>query len=444
MNKSEKTKQEEYALHAHPEKSVATNFTLINRFGASFPALQNSNYRLYFYGQFVSLIGTWLQIVAQGWLVLQLTNSALWLGVIAALATVPSLFLSLFGGVIVDRYPKKNILIFSQGCAMVLALILGILTITELITVQLIGLIAFSLGVITAVDSPARQAYVPEIVTKEQLPSAIALNSGTFNAARVIGPSIAGILIAYIGTGGAFILNGLSYAAVITALVVMQVETRVTGIKIKPFKAIKEGISYSFNHPIIRILIIITGVLSIFGWSYTTILPFIAQNDFQLDAKGLGYMYAASGLGSLLATFMVGAYANKISPVLFIFGGNSLFAISLILFSYVNVLHIALPLLFLIGFGLLCQSAMMNTIIQSLVKSELRGRVMSIYILMFIGLSPLGNFQVGWLAEHLGTGFAIRIGGAIVFLFGLMVFFYRRKIRLSYLMYKKVQTDSDR
>jgi MFS family permease len=321
---------------------------------------------------------------------------------------------------------------------MVLALLLGTLALLNIVTVEMIGLIAFLLGVVTAVDSPARQAFVPEIVTKEQLPSAIALNSGSFNAARVIGPSVAGLLIAGVGTGGAFILNGLSYMAVISALLVMQVDVEIREMKIKPLVAIKEGISYSFNHPIIRVLIIITGVVSVFGWSYSTLLPIIALNDFQLDAKGLGYMYAASGLGSLIATFMVGAYANKVSPVLFIFGGICLFSLSLVMFSYTKLLYMALPLLFLIGFGLLCLSAMMNTIIQSLVKSELRGRVMSIYILMFIGMSPVGNFLVGWLAEHWGSGFAIRVGGLVVLLFGTLVFLHRNKIRKAYFSYKKV------
>jgi MFS family permease len=439
MIKPEKTsKEEQFIINQSPEISVGENLKGMQRLASAFPALKNRNYRLYFSGQLISLVGTWLQIVAQGWLVLQLTNSALVLGTVAALATAPTLFLSLFGGVIVDRYPKKNIILFSQGSAMVLALLLGTLALLNIVTVEMIGLIAFLLGVVTAVDSPARQAFVPEIVTKEQLPSAIALNSGSFNAARVIGPSVAGLLIAGVGTGGAFILNGLSYMAVISALLVMQVDVEIREMKIKPLVAIKEGISYSFNHPIIRVLIIITGVVSVFGWSYSTLLPIIALNDFQLDAKGLGYMYAASGLGSLIATFMVGAYANKVSPVLFIFGGICLFSLSLVMFSYTKLLYMALPLLFLIGFGLLCLSAMMNTIIQSLVKSELRGRVMSIYILMFIGMSPVGNFLVGWLAEHWGSGFAIRVGGLVVLLFGTLVFLHRNKIRKAYFSYKKV------
>ena len=438
MAKTSKLRSEEnFIINENPQVGVGGNLGWVNRFSSAFPALQNRDYKLYFFGQFVSLIGTWLQIVAQGWLVLQLTNSAFLIGLVAALATLPSLLFSLFGGVIVDRFSKKKILFFSQSCAMVLAIVLGGLTLLNHISVWGIGVIAFLLGTVNAVDSPARQAFVPEMVTKEQLPSAIALNSGVFNAARVIGTKYSGLLIALVGTGGAFICNGISYLAVIAALVAIKTQTRPGTTRMKPLAAIKEGISYSFSHPIIRVLIVITGMVSIFGWSYTTIMPIIAKDQFGLGAAGLGYLYAASGLGSLVATFLVGAYAKRFPPVWFIFGGNTLFAISLVLFSFTNSLSSALPLLFFVGLGLLSQAAMMNTIIQSLVKSELRGRVMSIYILMFLGLSPVGNFQVGWLAEHMGTGFAIRLGAIIVFLFGLLVFIYRHKIREKYSAYKK-------
>ena len=429
--------EEDYIFNERAEVGVGGNLRWVKRIGSAFPALQNKNYKLYFYGQLISLIGTWLQIVAQGWLVLQLTNSAFLVGLVAAVALLPALLFSLFGGVIVDQFSKKHILLVSQSCAMALAIVLGILTLTGNITVWGIGTIAFLLGTVNAIDNPARQAFVPEIVSSEQLPSAIALNSGAFNAARVIGPSIAGVLIAIVGTGGAFIFNGLSYLAVLTALLAMKVAPFTKPVRKNALKAIKEGISYSISHPIIRVLISITGVVSIFGWSYMTIMPVIARNQFGLDATGLGYLYAASGLGSLIATFIVGGYAKKIPPVWFIFGGNSLFAISIILFSYTSSLLIALPLLFLVGMGLLSQAAMMNTIIQSLVRKELRGRVMSIYILMFLGLSPIGNFQIGWLSENISIGFALRLGAVIVFLFGLLVFYYRKRIRESYKLYKK-------
>jgi len=428
---------EEYILNESPELSMGEHAGWINGLLSAFPALQNRNYQLYFSGQLISLIGTWLQIVAQGWLVLQLTNSAFLIGLITALGTLPTLFLTLFGGVVVDQFPKRKILLFTQSSAMVLAFILGALTIFEVVTVWEIAVIAFLLGSVNAIDSPARQAFVSEMVSKEQLASAIALNSGIFNSARVIGPSIAGILIALIGTGGAFVVNGISYIAVIIALMAMRINFNPIRKKVNAIKAIREGLSYSFSHPIIRTLILFTGVSSIFGWSYTTIMPVIAKNEFHLGAAGLGYLYAATGLGSVLATVLIALFSKRISPLWFIVGGNSLFAISLILFTFTTTLSIALLLLFFAGLGLLSQFAMMNTVIQSLVKSELRGRVMSIYVFMFLGLTPFGNFEVGWLSEKVSSGFAIRLGAIIVFLFGIFVFLYRNKIRDGYEIYKK-------
>ena len=218
----------------------------------------------------------------------------------------------------------------------------------------------------------------------------------------------------------------------------MQVEEPIHKKKLDAIKAIKEGLSYSFNHPIIRTLVIFTGVSSIFGWSYTTLLPIIARETFHLGAAGLGYLYAASGLGSLLAAILIATYSKKISPVMFIVGGSILFSVSLILFSYTTRLYLALPLLFLSGLGLLSQFAMMNTTIQSLVRNTLRGRVMSIYILMFIGLTPLGSYQAGLLGEHLGTGFAIRTGAVIILLFSILIIFYRKSIIRAYRAYQRV------
>jgi MFS family permease len=397
------------------------------KFAHAFPALQNKNYRLYFSGQLISLIGTWLK----------LTHSAFLIGLVTALSSLPSLFFTLFGGVLVDIYSKKRILLFTQIGAMVLAMVLGILAISNVVKVWEIAVIAFLLGTVNSIDSPARQAFVSEIVTREQLPSAIALNSGVFNAARVIGPGFAGLFIALFGIGGAFILNSLSYLAVISALSMMDFSQNVERKSIQTLSAIKEGVLYALRHPIIGVLLLFTGVSSVFGWSYSTVMPLIAHNTFHLEAAGLGYLYAASGLGSLLGALLLGTLSKRISPLVFIFGGNAVFAISITAFTLTDDLHVALPLLFLCGLGLLSQFAMMNTIIQSLVKSELRGRVMSIYILMFVGMTPLGNFLVGLLSEKMGTGFAIRTGAAVVFLFGLVVLSFKNRIQYSYEAYKK-------
>lgn len=428
-------KEEEYLVSESPEVAVGEN-TVWARF-TSFPALQSRNYRVYFFGQFFSLIGTWLQIVAQGWLVLQLTSSAFLIGLVAALGTAPSLLFSLFGGVVVDRFSKKRIMYFTQSANMVLALLMGVLTNLGLATVPVIGTIAFLMGTVNALDAPARQALVPELVGRARLPSAIALNSGIFNAARVIGPGLAGLLIAWVGIGGAFIANGLSYIAVLIALYFVRIREVPGDRTLHPLQAIKEGVTYSFTHPIIRVLLLFVAVVSIFGWSYTTIMPIIAQETFGLDAKGLGYLYSATGLGALLATYLVGAYGNKIPPLVFILGGNTLFALCLILFSFTTNFTLALVLLFFIGVGLLSQASMMNTLVQGLVKQEFRGRVMSIYILMFLGMAPVGNFEIGYLAEHLGITWSFVLNAVVVLLMGLLVFLYRQRIVARYRLYRR-------
>lgn len=428
--------EEQYLISESPEIAVGENTVWVRHFKA-FPALQNRNYRIYFFGQFFSLIGNWLQIVAQGWLVLQLTSSPFLIGLVAALATVPSLLFSLFGGVVVDRFSKKKILYFTQSSNMVLALVLGMITNAGLATVPLIGTIAFLMGTVNAVDAPARQSLVPELVQKAHLPSAIALNSGIFNAARVIGPGLAGLLIAWVGIGGAFITNGLSYIAILVALWFVRIREQPVARTLRPLAAIREGISYSFSHPVIRVLLLFVGGLSIFGWSYTTIMPVIARETYGLDAKGLGYLYSATGLGALLATYLVGSMGGKVSPLIFIVGGNTVFAISLLLFSFTHQFTLALVLLFLIGLGLLSQSSMSNTLVQGLVKQEFRGRVMSIYILMFLGMSPIGNFEIGYLTEHLGVEGAFRINAGIIFLTGLFIFIKRKRIIARYRLYRQ-------
>lgn len=406
-------------------------------FFSIFPALRNKNYQLYFAGQLVSLTGTWLQIIAQSWLVLQLTNSAFLIGLVVAVGALPTLFFAPFGGLIVDAFPRRKILIVTQIASMVLALILGFLTIIGVINVWEIAVLAFLLGVVASIDIPARQAFAIELVGKEDLPSAISLNSGIFNGARVIGPSIAGFLIVLIGTGGAFIVNGLSYIAVIWALLQIRVVSNGHSTHPNPLKAIQEGISYSIAHPIIKVLLIFTGVMSIFGWSASVVMPVIAQNVFHVGAQGLGYLYAATGLGALTATVAVSAFSKKVNTTIFIFGGNALFALAITLFTLISNLYISLIFLFLAGFGLLSMFSMINTTIQNLVEDRFRGRVMSLYTIMFLGMTPLGSLQIGYLSEHFGTGFAIRFGALMVFIFGAWVFLNRGKIRAKHDTYKE-------
>jgi len=393
-----------------------------------FPAFKSRNYRLYFVGQLVSLIGTWLQIVAESWLVLTLTNSAFLIGLVAACATVPTLIFSLFGGVIVDRFPKRKILVATQVSAMILAFIYGFMTVFHIINIWEIMILAFLLGVVNALDFPARQAFTTELVEKEHLSSAIAINAGMFNGARVIGPGVAGILIALFGPGGAFIINAISYIAGIVCIFPMKMqEGTINKAHAHPIQAIKDGLSYTFSHPTIRSLILLTGVISIFGWSYSTVMPLIAKNSLHVGAAGLGYLYAAAGLGALVSTFMVSAFLKRVGATFFIVFGTILFPLSLFGFTYTTSMYVALPFLFFSGVGLLSCFAVMNTSIQHAVEDSFRGRVLSIYILAFVGLFPVGNFEIGFVSENFGPQNAIRFGAVIVILAGILFYLSRNK-----------------
>jgi MFS family permease len=281
---------------------------------SAFPAFESPNFRRYFPGQVISMIGTWIQMVAQGWLVLEITGSAFDVGLAAAASTLPTLFLSLFGGVVVDRYPRRTILLWTQSAAMLLAFVLGIFAMTGMVTIWIILVLSFLLGCVNALNVPALQAFLSEIVEREHLPSAIAMNSAIYNVSRVIGPAIAGFLISATGTGTAFLVNGVSFFAVILSLLSMKNLTKkpVVIITQNPLQAIKEGLRYSWGHPLIRTSIFFIAVISIFAWSYVTMLPVIAKHTFGMDASGMGYLYGVSGLGSVVGTVLVSIYSRKI------------------------------------------------------------------------------------------------------------------------------------
>ena len=430
--------RENYIIDQSPELSVGERLGWARKFSGAFPALQSRNYRFYFAGQFISLVGMWLQIVAQGWLIWELTNSALALGIISAIGSLPVLLFSLVGGVIVDRFPKKRILMLTQISSMILALTLGILTLAHLISIWQIAILAFLLGVVNAVDAPARQSFVIEMINKKtHLTSAIALNSGIFNGARVIGPSIAGFLIAVAGVGWAFIFNGLSYIAVISAFLFMRIKETVDQARPHPILAIKEGVSYATKHPLIKVLLIFTGVASVFGWSYATIMPLVAETIFHQGAVGLSYLYTAAGAGALLGVVVVSTMSHKMNPLLFISGGNAVFTAGIMAFTFTVNFPLALVFIFIASLGLLSQFSMMNITIQKAVLQKYRGRVMSLHTLMFLGLSPLGSFQIGFFTEHFGPGFAIRLGAAISFLVALIILKNRKKIERTYNAYRE-------
>lgn len=401
-----------------------------------FPAFESRNYQYYFIGQLISQIGTWLQIVAQGWLVLTLTQSPFLIGVVAAAGTLPSFLFSLFGGVLVDKLNKKYLIAATQIASMVVAFIFGLLVVTGNITVLQIIILSFLLGTIAAIDMPARQAFVSEMVEEDKVRSAIALNASIYNAARVIGPSIAGFLIALVGVGGAFMFNAVSYvAAIAVQFLIVPIAINHVRNTANPILAMQEGIYYTWRHPVVRSLIILTAIVSVFGWSYTTLMPLIAKEIFQQEAAGLGYLFAFSGIGALVATLMISGIGGRFKSSVFINGGITIFAVAMIGFSFTENLIIAYITMFFSGFGLLSAFSVINARIQHLVEPQVRGRVLSIYLLMFVGLFPLGNFQIGFVSEYFGPQMAIRIGAVIVLFAGIVGYLLKNKIVESHETY---------
>lgn len=394
-----------------------------------FPALRHKNYRFYFSGQLISLIGTWLQTIAQGWLVYDLTGSPFLVGLIGAVQFLPILVFGIIGGVLADKFNKRKLLILTQAVSLILALILGVLTLLGLINIWVIGILAFLLGLVNAIDTPGRQSFAIDLVGKEHLHSAIALNIGSFNGARVIGPAVAGFLIAKFGAGITFILNGFTFLGPLIALSVMKLAPPAEKPRHQhPILALKTGLRYSYYHPIIKTLLLFTVVFSIFGFSYTTMLPVIAERVYHQGAFGLGLLFSSAGLGAVIGTILVSVLYTKYSPKRLLLGGSFLFTISLFIFALTPNFTFALTLLLLSGVGFASQMALIVTTIQNNVENHLRGRVMSIFTTSLLGMQPIGNLQIGFLSEHLGSQIAISLGAAIVFLFALYLYFTFTKL----------------
>lgn len=422
-------KEELYIINESPEIGIGESPNWLRYITRAFPALRYPNYRLYFMGQLVSLIGTWLQTVAQGYLVYELTRSAFWVGLIAALNFLPVMLFSLFGGVVVDRFKKRSILYVTQTVQMGLAFVLGGLVLGGVVNEYHIAFLAFLLGCSSAVDMPARQTFVNDIVDRKYLASAISLNAGVFNAARAVGPAFAGLLISYVGVGGAFILNGFTFIAIIVALSRMKIQEYVHPTHPHPIKAIMEGLRYSFSNPIIRPLLILAAFNSIFGWSYITVMPVVARDIYKVGAAGLGYLQSAAGVGAMLGAVLISIYSRRVKANNFIFGGTLLFVSALFIFSFVHTLPIGMLTLFFTGLGIIAAFSMTNSTIQHQVPDAIRGRVMSIYTLMFLGMSPLGSIEIGYLSEVLGVHNALRINACIMLIFSAVLYISQKELR---------------
>lgn len=396
-------------------------------------ALRHRNYRLYFSGQLISVIGTWMQQVAMSWLAYRLTGSVLLLGMVGFAGQIPILLFAPFGGMWSDRINRRLILIGTQSAAMIQALVLAGLTLTRTVQPSHLIVLALMLGVVNALDMPARQSFVVHLVDdRADLLNAIALNSFTMNAARLLGPSLAGVVVSLVGEGLCFLLNAVSYLTVLLAL--LAIRTRHESRPREPMAhALRQGFAYAFHAVPIRALLLLVAVVSLTVTPYTVLMPVYAREIFGGDARTLGMLLGCAGAGALAATAYLASRqsvqglenAIAVAPLL---AGSGL-----MLFAFSGHLWLAVPSLFLVGFGVIASVASSNTMIQSLVPDELRGRVMSIFTMAFLGMSPLGSAAAGSLAHVIGAPATLFAGGLCSAAAGLVFARNRRIVRRAIL-----------
>jgi len=384
-------------------------------------ALKHRNFQLFFSGQLISLIGTWMQTVAQSWLVYRMTGSSLLLGSVGFASQFPVFLMAPIGGMVADRVSRHRVVVATQTAAMILALILAVLTLTHRVTVPQIFVLAALLGVVNAFDIPGRQSFLVDMVGREDLMNAIALNSSMFNGARVIGPAIAGILVAKIGEGWCFFANGISYIAVIAGLLMMKIHCPSRSKSDSPLDDIIEGFHWASHTAPIRALLLLLGLVSLVGMPYTVLMPLFADRILHGGAKGLGILMGFTGIGALLGALTLALRSGVRGLGRLVALTCAGFGVSLIAFSFSRYFWLSAVLLIPVGFCLMLQMACSNTLIQSMVPDALRGRVMAVYSMMFMGMAPFGALLGGALADRLGapitvsTGAVASIVGAIVF-----------------------------
>ena len=379
-----------------------------------FRALSSRNYRLFFGGQGISLIGTWMQQIAMSWLVYRTTNSPFLLGLIGFSSQICSLFFSPFAGVISDRWNRHRILVATQSLAMMQAFLLAALTLTGTVTVPHLIILAIFLGFVNAFDMPTRQAFVVEMVEKrEDLANAIALNSFLFNSARLVGPSVAGILISILGEGMCFLVNAFSFLAVIVALLAMKAAYHKKGIQeTQILQGFKEGFTYALGFPPIRSILLFLGWISLVGTANTTLMPVFAKKILHGGPQTYGFLMAAIGAGAIIGAIFLASRRSVLGLGRIIVIASGIFGIGLISFSLSHILWLSFSVLLLVGFGMMVQMASSNTILQTMVDDDKRGRVMSLYVMAFMGMAPLGSLAGGSLAHAIGAPYTLIVGGA--------------------------------
>lgn len=385
--------------------------------GDAFAALRHRSFRLFYTGQILSLVGTWMQTTAQGWLVLELTNSEFLLGVVTAVGSLPVLLFSLYAGVIADRRDKRNIILVAQSAALVLALVLAVLTHVRLISIHSILILVFLLGVANAFEVPTRQSWFVDLVGKRDLTNAIALNSSAFNLTRIIGPAIAGVMIGTVGIAACFYLNAISYLAVVVVLAMIPPSAAVLAPKQASVREnLREGFHFIWTHRLARTLVFLVAASSILAYPYAMLLPVFARDVLHAGATGLGWLLAATGTGALAGGIVLAAVASRVRRGPLLLASAAAFCIFLICFTLSRALPLSLALLALAGFAMIPFSATVNATLQSVIPDGLRGRVMSVYVFMFLGMTPLGALQAGAMAKWVGAPIALALGAAALLL----------------------------
>jgi MFS family permease len=374
-------------------------------------ALRHRNFQLFFSGQLISLIGTWMQNIAQAWLVYRLTGSALLLGSVGFAGQIPVFLFAPIGGIAADRLNRRTIVIATQTASMLLAFILAGLTLYNVVQVWQIFVLAALLGVVNAFDIPGRQSFLVDMVGKEDLMNAIALNSSMFNGARVIGPAIAGILVAKIGEGWCFFANGVSYIAVIIGLLLMRVLSPPRAFGASPLEHMMEGFRFVNRTAPIRALLLLLGVVSLVGMPYVVLMPIFADQILHGGARGLGILMGATGVGALLGALTLAFRQGVKGLGRWVAWCCAGFGLSLIVFALSRNFWLSVILLLPVGYTMMLQMACSNTLIQVMVPDALRGRVMAVYSMMFMGMAPIGALLGGAIAERLGAPVTVAIGG---------------------------------
>jgi MFS family permease len=384
------------------------------RLPAGLAALNHRDFRIFWVGQLVSLVGNWMQSVGQSWLVLDLTGSAFKLGLIGTLQFLPVLLFSLFAGAVIDRLPKRRVLLVTQSILMVLALLLAALVKSGHVQYWHIAVMAVVLGCVNTVDMPARQSYVVEMVGKEDLVNAIALNSAIFNGARMIGPAVAGALIAKYGVGTAYLLNGASFVAVISALLAVRAEGLPAPRKnTTVFEEVKEGLRFVWRTPVTFLMLSLLLVVSIFVLNWNVLVPLLAKQVLGLEAQGFGFLMSSLGAGALLGALVLAQLGRKRSLFPVVVGGAIAVAVTALAMGFVRAPLPAQVLLFVIGIAQILFTACCNTTVQVTTPDALRGRVMAIYSLVFAGVAPIGSMMTGTVTEAWGASVGFLFGGSM-------------------------------